>query len=154
MLLSAAFVLARELLREGPAPRAVAAPVAPPAEAVATQSDEESGRRAAAADGAPAALLGMNQAGLKHVHEGIINATHMGRHCLAHVVRGQDSVQRILCLLEDLLGCLLQLALHIQQLVAKAAQALGPGLKREGRNRRAGVYQRFSCRVRMPCSAR
>ncbi|MFO1136893.1 MAG: exopolysaccharide transport family protein [Rhodoblastus sp.] len=61
MLLSAAFVLARELLREGPAPRAVAAPVAPPAEAVATQSDEESGRRAAAADGAPAALLGLSQ---------------------------------------------------------------------------------------------
>jgi uncharacterized protein involved in exopolysaccharide biosynthesis/Mrp family chromosome partitioning ATPase len=61
LLLSAAFVIARELLKDGPAPRALGAPVAPPTEAVAMQKADETERRVAANEGAPAALLGLSQ---------------------------------------------------------------------------------------------
>ena len=61
LFLSIAFVVARELLKDGPAPRALAAPVAPPAEVVA-EAAEEAPRRVVANDAAPAALLGPSQA--------------------------------------------------------------------------------------------
>lgn len=66
LLLSIAFVVARELLKEGPAPRAVPAPLAPPAEPAegvvaegARGADAE--RHALVSDAAPAALLALSQ---------------------------------------------------------------------------------------------
>ena len=61
LLLSIAFVVARELLKDGPAPRALAAPVAPPAEPVPTEANDDFDRRVAIQDAAPAALLALSQ---------------------------------------------------------------------------------------------
>ncbi|HMN71263.1 MAG TPA: exopolysaccharide transport family protein [Rhodoblastus sp.] len=61
LFLSAAFFIARELLREGPAPRAVPAPLAPPSEPAVAAPAEPAAPRVVAADAAPAALLGLSQ---------------------------------------------------------------------------------------------
>lgn len=62
LLLSVAFIVARELLKEGPAPRAVSPAIAPAVETVAEEPAEETERRIAANDAAPAALLALSQA--------------------------------------------------------------------------------------------
>ena len=62
LFLSIAFIVARELLKDGPAPRMIAAPIAPPVDAIEPETRAEPERRVAVMDAAPAALLGHSQA--------------------------------------------------------------------------------------------
>jgi len=63
LLLSVAFVVARELLKDGPQPRALAAPPAQPVDAIAAQPRDDLERRVVVVgEAASAALLGPSQA--------------------------------------------------------------------------------------------
>ncbi len=61
LLLSIAFVVARELLKDSPAPRAAPAPLPPPVDHEADERRESVERRVVALDAAPAALLALSQ---------------------------------------------------------------------------------------------